>query len=183
MTAAIRSCCSAVALTSSELVDSFITTCGLPIVNYETELEILLNALAEEEPHVRVSRENIFIGVGNQGRKLVRDVHSSWGDVIKGSEFLMIESSGEPGPLDESSSPPVSSKGDTWRPPMALHLIPRSENTQVGYFGLGERLAIDDPGLDDRLRRSGISSSSEKQTIFLLSALADRRCHGSHRAS
>jgi cell division GTPase FtsZ len=46
-----------------------------------------------------------------------------------------------------------------------------SINRQVGYYGLGERLALDDPALDDRLLRLGIRASTTKQTVILLSAL------------
>lgn len=145
-------------------------TCGLPIVDYESELELLLKAWSEEEPHLKFSREKVFIGVGDQGCKLVHDLHRSWANIIRDSEFLMIESSGETVHLNEYKLPLTSGNGNV-APPPSLHFIPRSVNSQVGYFGLGERLAIGDPGLDDRLRRSGVSSSTEKQTVFLLSAL------------
>ncbi|UCG84556.1 MAG: hypothetical protein JSW38_07035 [Dehalococcoidia bacterium] len=145
-------------------------TCGLPIVDYETELESLLKAWAEQEPHIKFSREKVFIGVGNQGCKLVHDLHRSWGNIIRDSEFLMIESSGETGQPKEYTLPQTSSNGSV-APRLSLHLIPRAVNSQVGYFGLGDKLARDDPGLDDRLRRSGVNPSTEKQTVLLLSAL------------
>jgi len=56
-------------------------------------------------------------------------------------------------------------------PSLSLHLLPMSASRQVGYYGLGEHLASNDPTLDDRLLRSGISASTKKQTIFLFSAL------------
>jgi hypothetical protein len=144
--------------------------CGLPIVDYEAELELLLSRYADEEQHVKFLREKIFIGIGDQGCKLVNEFHHSWGNALKSSEFLMIESSGEAQQLIKSRSQP-SSIPDYKSPQLSLHLLPMSVNKQVGYYGLGERLACDDSSLDDRLLRSGIRASTTRQTVFMLSAL------------
>jgi hypothetical protein len=45
--------------------------CGLPVIDYTKELDDLINVLSEEEYRVKFSRENVFIGVGDQGCKLV----------------------------------------------------------------------------------------------------------------
>ena len=144
--------------------------CGLPIIDYETELELLLSQYADEEQHVKFLREKVFIGIGDQGCKLVNEFHQSWGKVLKSSEFLMIESSGEAQQSTYSISRPPSNQ-EYKSPHLSLHLLPMSINRQVGYYGLGERLALDDPALDDRLLRLGIRASTTKQTVILLSAL------------
>jgi len=144
--------------------------CGLPIVDYEMELELLLSTLAEEERHVMFSRERVFIGIGDHGCGLVYDFHRSWGSVLRDSEFLMIKSSGDAEQLTDSALPVTSNQGYT-SPPLSLHFLSMSVNSQVGYFGLGERLARDDMEMDDRLLRSGVRSSAAKQAVFLLAAL------------
>ena len=145
-------------------------TCGLPIIDYEAELDLLLKALAEEERHVTFPKENIFLGIGDQGCKLIDDFYRSWGRSIKGSAYLMINSSGD---TEEYSAtyPHLNSGQKYTSPPPSLHFFTTSTNRQAGYYGLGEHLASNDTTLNDRLRRSGIKSSTRKQTIFLLSAL------------
>lgn len=144
--------------------------CGLPIIDYDGELELLLRTLAEGERHVRFAKENVFLGIGDQGCKLVHGFCQSWGKGLKSSEFLMIESSGEGQQFTDPRTPLPSSQEYTC-PSLSLHLLPMSVSRQVGYYGLGERLASNDPTLDDCLLRSGIRASTKKQTIFLLSAL------------
>ena len=145
-------------------------TCGLPIIDYEKELDLLLKTLAEEDQHIRFAKEKIFLGIGDQGCRLVYDFYRSWGKSLLGSEFLMIESSGESKRFLNSSTE-MPSKQQYTSPLLSLHLLPMAASKQVGYYGLGERLAANDPTLDDRLRRSGIKASTKKQSIFLLSAL------------
>jgi len=144
--------------------------CGLPIINFDGELELLLRTLAEGERHIRFAKENVFLGIGDQGCKLVHGFYQSWGKSLKGSEFLMIESSGE-GQQFTDPRDQLPSNQEYTSPSLSLHLLPMSVSRQVGYYGLGERLASNDPTLDDRLLRSGIRASTKKQTIFLLSAL------------
>jgi cell division GTPase FtsZ len=144
--------------------------CGLPVIDYTKELDDLINVLSEEEYRVKFSRENVFIGVGDQGCKLVYNFHRTWGSDLHESEFLMIESSGDSQQLIESTSTLLSNQKYLF-PRLSLHLIPMSLNKQVGYFSLGERLASEDSNLDDRLLRSGIKATTRKQTIYLVSAL------------
>lgn len=144
--------------------------CGLPIIDYDRELELLLRALAEEERHIRFAKQNVFLGIGDQGCKLVHDFYRSWGKSLKSSEFLMIESSSE-GQQFTDLRTQLPSNQEYTPPSLSLHLLPMSVSRQVGYYGLGEHLASNDPTLDDRLLRSGIRASTKKQTIFLFSAL------------
>jgi len=144
--------------------------CGLPIIDYDRELELLLRALAEEERHIRFAKQNVFLGIGDQGCKLVHDFYRSWGKSLKSSEFLMIESSSE-GQQFTDLRTQLPSNQEYTPPSLSLHLLPMSVSRQVGYYGLGEHLASNDPTLDDRLLRSGIRASTRKQTIFLFSAL------------
>ena len=144
--------------------------CGLPIIDYDGELELLLRALAEEERHIRFAKQNVFLGIGDQGCKLVHDFYRSWGKSLKSSEFLMIESSSE-GQQFTDLRTQLPSNQEYTPPSLSLHLLPMSVSRQVGYYGLGEHLASNDPTLDDRLLRSGIRASTRKQTIFLFSAL------------
>ncbi len=146
-------------------------TCGMPILDYEKELEQLLKTMAEEERYVSFSKEKVFIGIGDQGCGLVYDFYRSWGNNLKGVEFLMIESSGEIKQLINGSGIRPTPKQKSEVPSLSLHLLPMAASKQVGYYGLGERLASNDPTLNDRLKRSGIRASTKKQTIFLLSAL------------
>jgi len=143
--------------------------CGLPIIDYDRELELLLRTLAEEEQHTRFDKENVFLGIGEQGCKLVHEFYRSWGKSLKSSKFLMIESSSEGQQFSDLRTQP--SDQEYTSPSLSLHLLPMSASRQVGYYGLGERLASNDPTLDDRLLRSGIRASTKKQTIFLFSAL------------
>jgi len=144
-------------------------TCGLPIIDYDRELELLLRTVAEEEQHIKFAKENVFLGIGEQGCKLVHEFHRSWGKGLKSSQFLMIESSSEGQQFSDLRTQP--SDQEYTSPSLSLHLLPMSASKQVGYYGLGERLASNDPTLDDRLLRSGIRASTKKQTIFLFSAL------------
>jgi len=143
--------------------------CGLPIIDYDRELELLLKTLAEEERHTRFAKENVFLGIGEQGCKLVHEFHHSWGKSLKSSAFLMIESSSEGKQFRGLRTQPADQEYTS--PSLSLHLLPMSAGKQVGYYGLGERLASNDPNLDDRLLRCGIRASNKKQTIFLFSAL------------
>lgn len=149
---------------------SFCHVCGLPILDYDAELAQFLDALGSEERRLTFSRRMVFVGVGDQGCKLIGELHHSCSEALPDSEFLMIESSGEvaQGTGAESSQTPA---GDHALPHLSQHLLPASPSRQIGYFGLGERLAASDPHLDDRLLRSGIRPSSNTQTIFVVSAL------------
>ncbi len=144
--------------------------CGLPIIDYDRELELLLRTVAEGEQHIRFAKENVFLGIGDQGCKLIHDFYRSWGKGLKNSEFLMIDSASGGQQLTDLRTQLPSDQEYT-APALSLHLLPMSGSRQVGYYGLGERLASDDPTLDDRLLRSGIRASTKKQTIFLFSAL------------
>ncbi len=144
--------------------------CGLPIVDYDRELELLLRTVAEEERHIKLAKENVFLGVGDQGCKLIHDFYRSWGKSLRNSEFLMIDSASGGQQLTDLRTQLPSNQEYT-APSLWVHLLPMSVSRQVGYYGLGERLASDDPTLDDRLLRCGIRASTKKQTIFLFSAL------------
>jgi hypothetical protein len=146
------------------------TACGLPIVDFEEELQLLLQALGEDERHLRFNRERIFLGIGDQGCKLIHDFHQSWGRNLTNSSFLIIDSSGD-AQQHYAATPKPASGDQSDMPSLSLHVLPATVSGQVGYFGLGERLASGDPDLEDRLRRSGIRASTRKQTVFLLSAL------------
>lgn len=144
--------------------------CGLPIMDYESELELFLGTLAEQERHVRFDKENVFLGIGDQGCKLVHNFYHSWGKGLKSSEFLLIQSSGDAQQLIDPDPQQPSDRQNT-SPSLVVHHLPEPLSKQVGYYGLGERLASSDPALEDRLRRTGIIDSANKQNIFLLSAL------------
>lgn len=145
-------------------------TCGLPIVDYEMELDNFLTTLAEQERHVTFVKEKVFMGVGDQGCRLVHDFYRSWGIGLASSEFLLIDSSGDAQQLADRN-PGVPSDGKCTSPSLSLHQLPHSVSKQVGYYGLGERLATSDAALDDRLLRSGVRASARNQTVFLISAL------------
>ena len=145
--------------------------CGLPLIDYEAELGLLLKSLAEEERHVTFPKEKIFLGIGDQGCRLIDDFYRSWGRSMKGTAHLMINSAGD---AEESLDIHHSNKNSMKKymsPPPSLHVFHTSTGKQIGYFGLGEHLASTDPSLNDYLRRSGITSATTTQTIFLLSAL------------
>ena len=144
--------------------------CGLPLIDYETELGLLLEALGDMERHVRFETEKVFVGVGGQGCRLLFDFYRSWGSALRSSAFLMMESSGESEQL-VSSDDELSASREPTSPDLSLHLLPAAASRQVGYFGLGERLASSDPNLDDRLHRSGIRALTKNQMAFLISAL------------
>jgi len=143
--------------------------CGLPIVRFEAHLDILLRTLAEERHQLGAAPQKLFIGVGEQGCRLVRDFHSSWGAAQKAFAFLTIDSATDArytiaAPGDRPASADAAS-------PLMQYLIPSPEGAQKGYYALGERLAAGDPKIDDWLRRSGIRATSGNQSVFLLSAL------------
>ena len=145
-------------------------TCGLPIIRFEAELDVLLRTLAEERLHLGSAPEKLFIGVGEQGCRLVRDFHGAWGGVQPGFAFLMIDSATDAryaSRAGESDQP----SGEAAASPLTLYLIPSPDGAQKGYYALGERLAAGDPKIDDCLRRSGIRATSGNQSVFLLSAL------------
>ncbi len=145
-------------------------TCGMPVVDFDVELEDVLEMLSGWEKHVSFTKEKVFIGVGDQGCRLVACFHQAWARQLKASDFLLIESSGDGHALPslESVSPPG---GDSRLRPPSRHHIPGSLNKQVGYFGLGERLATADPGINDSLLKTGIRDSSRKQVMLMVAAL------------
>ncbi|MBE0479350.1 MAG: hypothetical protein IBX68_00050 [Dehalococcoidia bacterium] len=166
--------------------------CGLPVIDCETELDLLLKALGDEEKRLKFARERIFMGVGDQGCRLVQNFFQASRRDLKNSGFLMIDASGEARHL-AGLIPETGASKDYVISPLSLHLLPGTAGKQVGYFGLGQQLACGDPGLDDRLLRSGIRSTVRKQAVFLLSALGGgtgsgaspcilerARCHNSH---
>ncbi len=144
--------------------------CGLPLVDYEAEMSLFLDTLGAEESHLTFSRRMVFIGVGDQGCRLIGEFYRTSGEVLTDSEFLMIESSGEAGQATGSKTA-QNHAGDRPLPHLSHHLLPASPSRRVGYFGLGEHLAAGDPRLDDRLLRAGVRPSSKVQTVFLVSAL------------
>lgn len=145
-------------------------TCGLPMLDYDAELARFLDALGMVEGRLSFSRRLVFLGVGDQGGKLVRQLHRSSGDVLPDSEFLIIDSSREAGPRGEAG-PSRALPADHRLPHLSHHFLPASSSKQIGYFGSGESLAASDPHLDDRLLRAGIRPSSNTQTVFVVSAL------------
>jgi hypothetical protein len=145
-------------------------TCGLPIIRFEAQLDILLRTLAEERHHLGAAPQKLFIGVGEQGCRLVRDFHRSWGAAQGSFAFLMVDSATD-ARYASSAAPGDRPAGEDAASPLTLYLIPSPEGAQKGYYALGERLAAGDPKIDDCLRRSGIRSTSGNQSLFLLSAL------------
>ena len=143
--------------------------CGLPVIDYGVELELLLRTLSDQERYVRFIKENIVLGIGDQGCKLAHSFYQSCGRDLKSTAFLLIESSGDAQQFvdtDDSRSPSFPKY-----PSLSLYRLPDSPSRHLGHYSLGEHLASNDIHLDDRLRRSGIRDSSRKQTIFLLAAL------------
>lgn len=145
--------------------------CGLPIVDYETELDFLVKALVEQEQHVKFVREKIFLGIGDQGCKFIQDFYLSWGRGLRSTEFLVIESSADSQHPDDADEARLRTVTQYKSPSISFHRLPESPSKHVGYQGLGERLAASDQELDDLLRRSGIRASTTRQTVFLLAAL------------
>ncbi len=151
------------------LDSSICRTCHLPILDYDAELAHFLRALAAEERHLSFSRSTVFIGVGHQGCELVREMHGSWSEALTDSEFLIIDSSANG---RESGAEPIDAPAAHHRlPRLSRHVLPEAPNRQVGYFGLGEQLAVADPHLDDLLLRSGIRPASNSQTVVVVSDL------------
>jgi hypothetical protein len=146
------------------------TTCSLPVIHYQAELDLLLRTIAEQQRHVAGPSDKMFIGVGDHGCRLIRDFHASWGGALKGSQFLMIDSSADAAHYLQAS-PSSSPQPEDAAPCPTLHLLPSPGGTQKGYYAVGERLARTDPKLDDHLRRSGVRPSVENQMLFLFSAL------------
>ena len=144
--------------------------CGLPVVDYEIEVGLLLKALGELERHVTFETEKVFLGIGDRGCSLIRDFCRFWGSGLKSSQFLMIESSSEAQQAVGPGTEPGSDESCA-SPLLSLHTLPMSASRQVGYYGLGERLASNDPTLEDSLHRSGIRPLTKNQVVVLLSAL------------
>jgi hypothetical protein len=143
----------------------------MPILDFDSELECLLDAIAEQEEHVKFVREHVFLGIGDQGSKFIHDFYRSWGKDLNSSEFLVIESSDESGQLARANGARPAARMQHRSTPVDVHRLPESPSRHLGYHGLGERLAASDPFLDDQLRRSGIRPSTTKQTVFVLTAL------------
>jgi len=145
-------------------------SCGLPIIDFDAELGLILKVVAAKEKHLEVAREKLFMGIGDQGCKIIDDFRTSWGTGLKGTHFLMIASSDEAQQIGAMTSRLNVPSEHNFRLP-SCHILPLQAGNQVGYYGLGERLASDDPDLNDYLRRAGIRASVNKQTIFIVSAL------------
>jgi hypothetical protein len=139
-------------------------------LDYDSELGLFLDALAAEEQRLNFARQMVFIGVGDQGSRLILDLHGSSSQALPEAEFLVVESSGETG-RGTTAEPAQARAVDHALPRLSRHLLPAFPGRQVGSFGLGERLAADDANLDDRLLRSGIRPPSNTQTVFIVSAL------------
>ena len=144
-------------------------TCGTAIVDYASELDLFIQTLTEQEARLKFVREKLFLGIGDQGCRLINDFYTDIGKNLKRSTFLMIDSSGDAQQLIDINRQLHTST--EYNSPISLHYIPGSSSKQVGYYGLGEHIAENDATLDDRLLRTGINASDGQQTVFLLSTL------------
>ncbi|MFQ5825792.1 MAG: hypothetical protein ACE5IA_00410 [Dehalococcoidia bacterium] len=139
------------------------TTCGLPIVNYQGELDLLLEKLASKALLLG-PRRNVFMGVGSIGGVIVHDFHEAYGETVSSASFLVVDSieEGEPAPPDSGVAKGMVTLN---------YNIVGPTGGGMTYGGLAQRIALADPGLDDSVRRSGVRETDERQAIFLISAL------------
>jgi hypothetical protein len=143
------------------------SVCGLPVLDPEEELALALEALSGLERHLSFRKDSVFLGVGDQGCKFICDFYRSWKDNLKGGHVVLVDSSGDA----RSVSRDILSAGRTRGLPVTWHRLAGASGKQVGYYGLGERLASNDAALDDVLLRSGIRVGNRKQILFLVSSL------------
>ncbi|MFO8010158.1 MAG: hypothetical protein R6U89_05020 [Dehalococcoidia bacterium] len=136
--------------------------CGLPIIDYQREVDNLVNRLARKTsyfvPHIIGS----FIGVGKRGSQVVADLYQTFGDETPGVSYLNIES------IKGQSNMPALPVGQT-----RFYRYTISETAVGGiiYCGIGERAASKDTHLESYLRMSGIRSDDPGQAIFLAGAV------------
>ncbi|MEE8373195.1 MAG: hypothetical protein V3R87_05750 [Dehalococcoidia bacterium] len=151
--------------------------CSLPILDCDEELELLLKTLAGQGQHVGLGRRNLFLGVGDQGQRLVHDFYQRWGGRLRDSEFLLLELPGvTPQRVDAGcEAAPISMNGHS---SLSRYHLSGASGREVDCFGVGERLVSSDPGLTDRLLRSGAGVSIGNQTMFMLMALGGGMASG-----
>ncbi len=146
------------------------TACGMPVIDFDEEMDRVLRLLAGWERHTRFVKERVFIGVGGQGTRLVSCFCRYWAEYLKSSEYLLIDSSPE---IHSFASSVASTKtgGDEPARVPRRHQMPGSQSRQLGYFGLGEFLAQADDTLNDTLMKCGVRPASSKQLVLTVSAL------------
>jgi len=139
-------------------------TCGLPIIDWETELESLLGRLTDKTGFVVPHIGGSFIGIGTAGGEIINNLSNFFGEEMPGVSFLNIDSmvNVRPETTDDTG-------------PRGLRFYQYAVgDTSVGgtiYCGLGEQAALQDDQLESYLHMSGIRSDDSSQAVFVTAAV------------
>lgn len=151
-------------------------TASITMLDYDTELNYFISTLVKQEQYFKFIRDKIFIGVGDQGSKIIRAFHMDRGRLFSKSSFLVIDLPGDVKPPVEIDKQPA--REVECNSPILFHHLTALQSKQTEHYGPGEKKASSDTQLNDFLLRTGINAADGQQTIFLISPLNERIGNG-----
>jgi len=146
------------------LENSVCVECGLPIVEWEKELNSLLGRMDAKidfvVPHIRGS----YLGLGTVGNEIVTNLCNNFGEDMPGVSFLNIDSMKS---TRDKTAEEATSRGVRFY----QHSIGDTSAGGSIYCGLGERAVMQDDQIESYLHMSGIRNEDTSQTVFVAAAV------------
>jgi hypothetical protein len=135
-------------------------TCGLPLVDYEKEVNLLLERLKARLTSEEYAVEKVFVGAGTTGKKIL---HSFSTTTLKTPDivYLTFDAPVEKGETEEKA-PAIRTRD------YVFYGYPPGGGL---YASTGKGVALSDAGLEKFLKEADISQANEHQNIILVAAV------------
>lgn len=135
-------------------------TCGLPLVDYNEEVDLLFKRFKGRLSTFRFGVEKIFIGVGTAGKNILHEfAHTT--PKTAGVSYLSVDA-----PEEKDAA-----KGKVPYIPGRDYVLKGYPLGGGLYASIGRQVALKDGGLPDFLKKAGISQADEHQNIIVVAGM------------